>query len=153
MTGGVAALAHDLASSLDPATTMRRAFAVTPEDWQADLLRSGDRRVLLLCCRQSGKSLTTAAMALHRVLYAPGSLVVCIAPTQRQSSEWFLKLRHGFRALGRPVKVIAENESEMRLGNGSRLVALPGTWPVFPWLDPARSRGASTPCCAWLHLV
>jgi hypothetical protein len=36
--------------------------------------------VLLNCCRQSGKSTTTAILALHTALYDPG-LVLLVSPS------------------------------------------------------------------------
>jgi hypothetical protein len=58
------ALAHDLAMALDPAVLMQTG-GLPPDPWQAALLRSAAPRLLLLCCRQSGKSTTTASLALH----------------------------------------------------------------------------------------
>lgn len=126
MTAAVA-LGADLAAALSPAATMRRAFGIAPEPWQRDLVGTERRRVLVLAARQVGKSLSTCGRALHRMVYESPCLVLCVAPTQRQSGEWFYKLRQGYRTLGRPVRVLAENESELRLANGSRVVALPGS--------------------------
>lgn len=80
----MALLADDLRMAYD-----RVAFAeelgTEPDDWQRALLRSSSERVLLNCCRQSGKSTTTGLIALHRALYHPGSLVLILAPAERQA--------------------------------------------------------------------
>ena len=86
----VVSLAEDLKFALD-----RVAFAeklgITPDPWQRHLLRSTSDRILLNCSRQSGKSTMTAVTALHRALYHPGSLILCLAPALRQSQELFGK--------------------------------------------------------------
>jgi hypothetical protein len=72
-------LAEDLKLALDRVIFARR-LGIEPDPWQEDLLRSASERVLLNCCRQSGKSTMTAIVALHRALYHPGSLILCLAP-------------------------------------------------------------------------
>jgi hypothetical protein len=101
---------------------------MAPDDWQAALLRSRAARVLLLCCRQAGKSLTAAALALKTALLEPGSLVLLLSPTLRQSGELFRKAADLYRTLGRPVPLAGprENQLKLELANGSRLVSLPG---------------------------
>ena len=48
-------LAEDLMLALDRVAFAKR-LGVKPDPWQEDLLRSASERVLLNCCRQSGKS-------------------------------------------------------------------------------------------------
>src|SRR5829696_7761821 len=98
----MAALAEDLRLGLDR-ISFARWLGIEPDPWQADLLRSSSDRVLLNCCRQSGKSTMSALLALHRALYHPGSLILCLAPALRQSQELFSKLAGFYRHLGRPV--------------------------------------------------
>jgi hypothetical protein len=61
----MASLAEDLKLALDRVNFARR-LDLEPDLWQEDLLRSASERVLLNCCRQSGKSTMTAVIALHR---------------------------------------------------------------------------------------
>ena len=68
-----------------------------------------------------------ALLALHRALYHPGSLILCLAPALRQSQELFSKLAGFYRDSGRPVSPIAERKLGLELENGSRVVTLPGT--------------------------
>lgn len=49
-------LAVDLARGLDPVALCRDGIGMTPDKWQADVMRSDHPRILLNCCRQSGKS-------------------------------------------------------------------------------------------------
>ena len=74
-----AGLATDLATALDPALVLARMG--TPADpWQAAILRSTARELLLLCSRQSGKSTTVGGLAAWTAKYLPGSLTLCLSP-------------------------------------------------------------------------
>lgn len=119
-------LASDLALALDPVALAQR-LGFEPDDWQRDLLRSTSQRVMMLCARQTGKSTIAALMALHQALYYPGSLVLLLSPSQRQSGELFRKVKDFYARLG-DAAVDAEAESVLRLEltNGSRIVSLPG---------------------------
>jgi Terminase large subunit, T4likevirus-type, N-terminal len=119
-------LRDDLRLALD-----RVAFAaelgIVPDGWQEDFLRSSAERVLLNCSRQSGKSTMSAVIALHRALYHPASLVLCLAPALRQSQELFGKIAGFYRDLGRPVAPQGERKLSLELENGSRIITLPGS--------------------------
>jgi hypothetical protein len=119
-------LAEDLMLTLDRVAFAQKA-GLEPDSWQRDLLESSSDRVLLNCCRQSGKSTMTAIVALHRALYHPGSLILCLAPALRQSQELFAKIAGFYRDLGRPVSPIGERKLSLELENGSRIITLPGT--------------------------
>jgi hypothetical protein len=120
------------------------ANAVVPEDrihfaaaaglphldpWQQELLRSESPRILLNCSRQSGKSTMAAILALHQALYEPGSLVLILAPAERQAKELFSKVAAAYRTLGHSEAIPAESYRKlgMELRSGSRIEALPGT--------------------------
>src|SRR5262245_16270332 len=120
------ALAHDLAFALDPARLMATC-GLPPDPWQATLVRSTSPRVLLLCCRQAGKSTTTACLALHEAMYSPQALVLVLSPSLRQSQELFRKVLAAYRTLAAPVPTEAESALRLELVNGSRIVSLPGT--------------------------
>ncbi len=116
---------HALALTFDP-TLILAAQGLQADPWQRDLLLANDSYLLLNCARQSGKSTTTAALALHQILTVPGSLVLLVAPSERQSHELFRKVHQAYLALGQPVSATKANQGELELANGSRLVALPG---------------------------
>jgi Terminase large subunit, T4likevirus-type, N-terminal len=122
----VVQLSHDLELALDR-VAFAEALGLDPDPWQRDLLRSSSERVILNCSRQSGKSTMTAVITLHRALYHPGSLMLCLAPALRQSQELFGKVLGFYRDLGRPVSPQAERKLSLELENGSRIVTLPGT--------------------------
>ena len=120
-----ALLTRDLLLRLDPAALMAAA-GFSPDPWQERVLRSSASRVLLLCCRQAGKSTVSACLALHEAVFHEGSLVLLLSPSLRQSQELFRKV-NDFRSR-MPVATSLKEESALRLefGNGSRIVALPG---------------------------
>src|SRR4051794_2505474 len=122
---GMAELASDLAAALDPVVLARQA-GIEPDPWQARMLRSAARRLLLNCSRQSGKSTITAILALWTALYQAPALVLLLSPSLRQSVELFKKVLDTYHALGRPLPAQAESTMRLELPNGSRLVALPG---------------------------
>jgi hypothetical protein len=102
-------------------------LGIVPDPWQRDLLQSEALRVLLNCARQSGKSTMAAILALHRALYTPFSLVLILAPAERQAKELFTKVATSYRALGHAIAADSYRKLGMELANGSRIEALPGT--------------------------
>jgi hypothetical protein len=118
-------LAQTFALVLDSSRILS-AQRLPPDPWQRQLLWSQDQFHLLNCSRQSGKSTTVAALALHQALIESRSLVLLVAPAERQSKELFRKVRLANRALGRPLPSRIANQNELELANGSRVVALPG---------------------------
>ena len=104
-----------------------RTTGVELDPWQATLLRSPKRQLILNCSRQAGKSTVSSILALHTALYEPGALVLLLAPALRQSQELFRKIKHAYAALGRTaVGVRKESALELELDHGSRIVCLPG---------------------------
>ena len=117
-----AALPMDLP---DP-VNLARAAGFEPDPWQARLLESTSSRILLNCTRQAGKSTMASILAMHTAATVPGSLVLLISPTQRQSSELLKKGRSAFLKAKIPLTTRKSSTHFMELMNGSRLVSLPG---------------------------
>src|SRR4051794_1405209 len=115
---------HDLewlAWMLDPSLILEAAgYDLDP--WQRDMLRSTDARSLVLAARQVGKSLTAAALGLHAALFEPGSLILLVSPSLRQSGELYRKVVGLLDALGRPVGATQESVTSLQLANRSRIV-------------------------------
>ena len=97
------------------------------DPWQRELLRSEAPRILLNCSRQSGKSTMAGVVALHRALTVPRSLVLILAPAERQAKELFSKVAEAYRTLGHVVPAESYRKMGAELANGSRIEALPGT--------------------------
>ena len=132
-----AALAGALALALSPVLLAQRAGLDPLDAWQVAALRSTSPRALWDIARQGGKSSIASVLAVHRVLYAPGSLVLLISPSERQSKEIFRKAMDVYAATGRAVPAASETKLWLELANGSRLIALPGSEPT--------TRGFSAP--------
>jgi phage FluMu gp28-like protein len=69
----------------------------------------------------------SGVIALHRALYLPGSLVLCLAPSERQSKELFAKVSDSYRRLRGTPAPASDRKLGMHLPNGSRIEALPGS--------------------------
>lgn len=120
-------LGNDLRLALDPVAFAERAGLTDPDEWQIQALRSNAPRILMNCCRQSGKSTISALKALHTALYRPGSLVLVLAPAERQSKELFSKVADFYRTLTDTPPPNSDRKLGMELPNGSRIEALPGS--------------------------
>jgi hypothetical protein len=105
---------------------LAQACGITPDEWQRDLLTSEDRQVILLCSRQSGKSTTSALIALHTALFTPNSLVLVLSPSQRQSQELYRKIRDNYNQLTEVAELTQESALRLEFANGSRVQVLPG---------------------------
>lgn len=118
--------ATNIAYAINPALFVEEVFAITPDSWQLDLLWERPHHALLLCSRQSGKSTISAAIALHKALYAPGSLVLIISKSLRQAEELFRKVKYGISRAMTPTRIVRENQSTAEFSNESRIISLPG---------------------------
>ena len=98
-----------------------------PDPWQQQVLQSQADRILLNCCRQSGKSQITAALALATAFRERDALILVLSPSLRQSQESFRKVSDLYRTCAAPMPPQAESALRLELRNGSRIVSLPGT--------------------------
>jgi hypothetical protein len=74
---------------------------------------------------------------LHCADYEPAGLILLVSPSLRQSRELFAKVTDFLRALEPAPALDEDNKLSCMLGNGSRIVSLPG--------DPKTIRGFSAP--------
>jgi hypothetical protein len=109
----------------DPVMLAERA-GIKPDAWQQDILRSQAQQTIMLVTRQGGKSTVSSIRALHKAEYEPGSLVLLLAPSYRQSKELFRKVKDAYAAIPNPSPLSSESALEMEFENTSRIVALPG---------------------------
>jgi hypothetical protein len=122
--------------SADP-VEFAKACGLEPDGWQREVLRSKSKRILLNCSRQSGKTTTVAALALHRAFYVPRSFCLIFAPSLDQSLEFFRRITDLCRGLGmQSLEAESLRKTGMDLKNGSRIEARPGSEKT------ARSRSA-----------
>ena len=112
---------------LDPVAFAQELLEFTPDIRQREVLMAGAKRLLLNCSRQWGKSSTAAAVAAHRAYCYPGSLVVCVSPTERQTGELVKKIRQFLARAGVVLRGDGSSRISLVLPNGSRVVGLPGT--------------------------
>lgn len=119
-------LGRDFARALDP-VLLARDCGIEPDAVQQTLLTTTSRKVLVNCCRQWGKSTTTAVLALHEALYAAPAMIVLVSPSQPQSTELFRKVHAFWEQLEGVPRAKQENLTRMELDNGSRIVSLPGS--------------------------
>jgi hypothetical protein len=109
----------------DPLHFARHSLKFEPDCWQEKVLSWQGQRLLLNCCRQSGKSTTTAILALHRALYFAKSLILLVSPSLRQSSELFKKVSEFLALLAVRPALTEDNRLSLQMTNGSRIVSLP----------------------------
>lgn len=107
-----------------PSTHLMRKLGLEPDPWQQAVLDTERTRLLLNCCRQSGKSTTVALLALSEALFIADSRVLLLSRSQRQSTELFRIILDFHRRLDFPIKE-RRNIHELCLTNNSRIVSLP----------------------------
>jgi len=118
----------DMAYSLDPVLWAREVLGYHPDPWQADLLKSRSRKIILNCSRQSGKSTTCAALGLHESIYRRPSFGLVIAPSQDQSAELMMKFDEFRGAVELPSDYLStDTKLAVKFANGNRFVARPGS--------------------------
>jgi len=117
------------------AVEMARSIGIEPDSWQQRVLLSDKKHLLMLASRQSGKSMTSALLALHQTAYISGSLTLIVSPGERQSKLLLKKVRQLYRRLPDAPAPITDGKLSLELANGSEIHALPG--------DEATIRGFS----------
>jgi Terminase large subunit, T4likevirus-type, N-terminal len=110
---------------MSPVAFAREMLGFEPDEKQARVLDGFARRVLLCCSRQWGKSTVTAVAAVHQAYLTPGSEVVVVGPSGRQSAELVRKARRFASKLGLSLRGDGQNRISLLFPNGSRMVGLP----------------------------
>src|SRR5713101_3127677 len=132
----------DFAHGLDPAGFAEDRLGFRPDPWQSQVLRSPARWILLNCCRQSGKSTTTALVALHTAIYDPG-LILLVSPSLRQSKELFAKTA-GFLKRLEPVEELEEDNKSSCTSPMARASSRCRATPIRCGATPRRSSSSRT---------
>lgn len=100
-------------------------FAVEPS--QLEFLTSEAKRGVVNCSRQWGKSTLAAIKAVYRAFTRPGSLVLVVSPTKRQSGLLLGRVRALVASTewGREVRKDPYHPMSLLFPNGSLIVGLP----------------------------
>src|SRR5262245_4193180 len=106
------------------ASEVMRNLGLEPDPWQSEVLEAGHPRLLLNCCRQAGKSTVVALLALVEAVCVPGTRVLLLSRSHRQSTELFRIVTGFFRRLKSPL-LERQTQHELELVNFSRIVSLP----------------------------
>jgi Terminase large subunit, T4likevirus-type, N-terminal len=101
------------------------SLGIVPDEWQTEVLASDHPRKILCCGRQTGKSTVGAVLAVHKALTQPGSVVLIVAPGERQAKLLFSKALSLYRQAGHPLPAHSERRTGLELSNGSVIEALP----------------------------
>lgn len=118
---------RDLAYALKPSLWASEALGFDADPWQRQVLDSTSKKILLNNSRQSGKSCVSSILALHVAVFQPGSLVLMVSPSLRQSSELFKKFLDYLDLLPDVPVRNEDTKLSIKLDNGSRVVSLPGS--------------------------
>jgi hypothetical protein len=111
--------------ALSPVRFAREGLGFRSDTWQEKVLMSKSPRLILNCSRQTGKSTVVAIKALHTAMYHENALVILLSPSLRQSCELSRKVSEFMNRLPIKLAPTEDNESSLRLTNGSRIVTLP----------------------------
>ena len=123
----MASLTEHLRWALDPAAFAAECLGWTPDPWQNEVLNSTARQVIMCCSRQSGKTLTTAALALHEALFGVPGPTLLISPSLRQSQEHLQVIKQLLERVPRELAhVVRETTLSIELSSGARVLSLPG---------------------------
>ena len=112
--------------SKPPAVRLMRNLGLEPDPWQVQVAQSQADRMLLCCARQSGKTQVSASVALAAAMAEPGSLILVLSASLRQSQESFRDVLDLYKPWVGQVPPYAESALRLELTNNSRIVSLPG---------------------------
>jgi hypothetical protein len=111
-------------NSRPPGLRVMHALGLAPDPWQVEVLESRCGRLLLNCCRQAGKSTVVAILGLAEAVFVPGTKVLLVSRSHRQSRELFRLVAEFYGRMGSPMKK-RQTQEELELVSGSRVVCLP----------------------------
>jgi hypothetical protein len=104
------------------------AIGIELDDWQEHFLAAAWAEAILNCGRQTGKSTAASIVAVDELIHRPGSKVLILGPSERQSGFIFETTMEIYRGLGHVDGVVSadvENKLLLELRNGSKCSAVP----------------------------
>lgn len=111
-----------------PSVYMQLRSGLVPDEYQIAILDSQDMDILLLWCRQSGKTLCDSVLVAHTATYKPRSLSLIVSATQRQAGILQRRVQHLLQTPNRwrevkSLQLPVNQEGEIApMDPGSRLV-------------------------------
>jgi hypothetical protein len=105
----------------------KRGDIVRLDEEQQTILDPANRRVMLCCHRQYGKSSIASLICFHQALFYPKSLCLLVSPSLRQSSENFRKVSDALEFINPKPELEEDNKLTLQFENGSRILSLPGS--------------------------
>ena len=109
----------------DPVAWAESVSGFSLDEWQKGVLRSNAKRLMLLCSRQSGKSEIVSLLAA--TIAIRGGAVIVVAPSLRQSSNLFRRMRGHLQRAG--ARFTRETTTEIALAGNGWATCLPGDRP------------------------
>jgi hypothetical protein len=111
----------------------REILKFDPDPVQEKVLALNPSRLILKCTRQWGKSTLATILALYRAMIVPGSLILVISRSGRQSANIIRKARQILvkagiykKVIGRKSGGLGGHDLTLAFANGSEIIALPG---------------------------
>src|ERR1051326_1268158 len=111
-------------SKAEIAIELMASMGYRPDPWQVQVLEMVQRRLLLNCCRQSGKSTVAAYLGLFEAIVRPMTRVLLVSRSHRQARELFRTVCY-FHTLLEERKKKRRTQDELELENMSRIVCVP----------------------------
>ena len=109
----------------DPALFARHVLEFSPYGYQEKILCDNSKRICACMGRQSGKSLTIAAKAIHFATANPATNTLIVSATLRQSTLMFEKIVQFIDNSVLRKSVAYRSKTRIKLSNGSWIIALP----------------------------
>ena len=101
-----------------------RALGMEPDPWQMEVLGSKQKRLLLNCCRQAGKSTTVALLSVLETVGMSGTRVLIVARSFRQARLLFKTAAMFLERFGKQF-LARRTLQEINLKNHSQIICLP----------------------------
>jgi|SRR5271157_2062659 len=105
----------------------REGIIIELDSRQTEFLRSKERKIVLNCHRQFGKSTLASLKCFHRALFFPRSLCLLFAPSIRQSRENLLRIQDSLGWMEPRPELSEDTKLTLTFPNGSRIISLPGS--------------------------
>jgi len=114
-----------LSKLMDPVIFSKLVLQFKPYEYQQKLLHDKSKRICACMGRQTGKSLTIAAKAIHFATINPKTTTLIISATLRQSTLMFEKIVNFIENSVLRKSVSYRSRTRIKLSNGSWIIALP----------------------------